>query len=281
MQICDDIGHYLQDIGRNRLLTREEEQFLAHQIKQGDEQARQRFVEANLRLVVSIAEKYQGCGLALDDLIQEGNLGLMVAVERFDAQRGCKFSTYATWWIRQAITRALANKTRVIRLPVHLGDDLRRLSQMETTLAMHFQREPTYQELADALGIRLQRVLEMVAARHTVLSLDHPLEENEDQTLCDLLEETQSGPPEEVVTTRLQHQAVRTRIEETLQRCLTEKEQSVIRLRFGLDDAARGRTLQEVGEALHVTRERARQIEKRALQKLSAIGDLASLIQDM
>ncbi len=280
MQLDGDIAQYLHDIGKRRLLTAEEEQDLAHRIKQGDDQARERFIEANLPLVISIAERYQGYGLPLTDLVQEGNIGLMRAVERFDPTRGRKFSTYAIWWIRQAITRALAEKKRVIRLPVHFNDDIRHLSRMETTLAERLQREPTQQEIADALGICLQKVQEIIAFRQTTLSLDRPLEKDEDLTLGDILEEAQKDHPEESVTLSLQQQELRAHIEDALARCLSAKEQDVIRLRFCLDGKGERRTLHEVAIILHLTRERIRQIEQKALQKLSTVSELASLLEE-
>lgn len=272
------VDQYFHDIGTRSLLTPEEERHLAQRVASGDAQARRQFIEANLKLVVSIAKRYQGQGLALEDLVQEGNIGLMRAVERFDYRRGCKFSTYATWWIRQAITRALADKKRAIRLPVHLHEDIRRLSYRESTLIVQLEREPTVQELADALGMSLAKVHQLIAARQPILSLEYPLHEDGEQSLDDLLAELPTEQPEEAVARQMQQEDLRKRIDAVLARCLSEREQYVIRLRFGLDGGAESRTLQEVGTLLNVTRERVRQIEEKALSKLGAVDELASLI---
>jgi len=267
---------YFREIGSHRLLTAEEEQRLAQRIEAGDEQARTQFVEANLKLVISIARRYQGYGLALEDLIQDGNIGLMRAVERFDYRRGFKFSTFATWWIRQAITRALADKKRTIRLPVHVHEDVRRLSQMEAALSSQLQREPTFQELADALGISLVKVSDLNAARRSILSLDCPLNADEDLTLGDILEETRVERLEEAVTDRVHQQELRAHIDAALTQ-LNVREQHVLKLRYGLE-GAKSHTLQEVGVLLHITRERVRQIEAKALHKLAQVTELAGLL---
>jgi len=272
---------YFRDIGSYHLLTAEEEQCLARRIAAGDEQARQQFLESNLKLVISVARRYQGQGLALEDLIQEGNIGLIRAVERFDYRRGFKFSTYATWWIRQAITRALADKKRAIRLPVHVHEDIRHLSLMETTLSLRLQREPTFQELSSELGFTPEKLRDLVAARHSILSLDYPLINDEEQTLADLLEEPLAEQPDETVTAHMQQRELRARIDAALASSLTEREQRVIRLRYGLDGGAESRTLQEVGMILHVTRERVRQLEAKALQKLAQVTELAGLIGEV
>lgn len=276
----EHLRYYLQEIGTTPLLSPADEQSLAQQIKAGNEQARQQFIEANLRLVVSVAIKYQGCGLDLIDLIQEGNIGLMRAVDKFDYRRGYKFSTYATWWIRQAISRAIADKQRTIRLPVHFQEELRRLSLAEARLAAELDREPTLEELATALNTTLERVHEMRAASRPVLSLDRPLPRfDDDVTLQGLLEEEQEGDPGDEVVDRLHQQELRRRIEAALTRCLSAREQQVIRLRY-LDGRAERRTLEEVGKLLGITRERVRQIEKKAMGKLKTVEELAGLVEE-
>jgi len=275
----DTTNQYLTEISKTPLLSGHEEQSLAQQCKQGDEQARHRFFMANLRLVVSIAKRYQVCGLELDDLIQEGNLGLIRAIEGFDPARGCKFSTYATWWIRQAIMRAIAEKGRTIRLPVHLGDKIRVLKREEAVLTLHLQREPTPAELATFVGLSLQRVQGLLTVTQTIESLDVPLYEDTEATLLDVLEEAKAPLPSEEAEMHLAQQELRDRIRAALTH-LNTQEQRVITLRFGLDENEAHRTLQEVGAILQVTRERVRQIEKKALHKLSQVSDLVHLIQE-
>ena len=277
----EHVYDYLQAIGTTPLLSALEEQQLAQQVEAGNEQAKQRFIEANLRLVVKVATRYQGYGLELIDLIQEGNLGLMRAVGKFNYRRGFKFSTYATWWIRQAITRALAEKTRAIRLPVYVQDVLRRLSLTEARLAAELEREPTLEELASALGTSPERLQELVAASRSILSLDRPLALSDEvgMTLCDRLEAAQEGDPGAGGPLGFQHQERRARIEAALATTLSMREQQVIRLRY-LDDGESRRTLQDVGARLGITRERVRQLEKRALAKLREVEGLASLIGD-
>jgi RNA polymerase primary sigma factor len=262
----DATGLYLTDIGSRPLLTAEEEQRMALQIKAGNEHVRGQFVEANLKLVVSVAKRYQGRGLALEDLIQEGNLGLLRAVEKFDVTRGYRFSTYAFWWIRQAITRAIADQGRTIRLPVHLFDKLNRLKGISLRLQQALGREPTSEELAEHMGINEEKVLELLKARLEPVSLDLPLHEDQELDLLDVIEDRTVPIPPDIAS----HLALRELVEEMLEQ-LTERERMVLSLRYGLFDG-HSRTLSEIGKAFHVTRERIRQIEARALEKLRAPG---------
>jgi RNA polymerase primary sigma factor len=262
VEIADATGQYLNDIGPRPLLTAEEEQHMAMQIKAGNEQARQQFVEANLKLVVSVAKRYQGRGLALEDLIQEGNLGLLRAVEKFDASRGYKFSTYAFWWIRQAITRAIADQGRTIRLPVHLGDKLNRLKGISLCLQQELAREPTAAEIAEHMGISAEKVLELLNATLEPVSLDLPLHEGQDLDLGDVIEDRTTLAPPDAAS----HLMLTELVEDLLER-LTERERTVLSLRYGLADG-HSHTLAEVGKHFQVTRERIRQIEARALDKL-------------
>jgi RNA polymerase primary sigma factor len=258
----DLTGQYLSDIGSGQLLTFEEEQQLAQRIKMGDARAKHLFIEANLKLVVSIAKRYQGHGLALEDLIQEGNLGLLRAVEKFDATRHLKFSTHAFWWIRQAITRAIADQGRTIRLPVHLHDTIYRLIRVSRQLQQDLGREPTEAELAAEMGISPQKVTELIQASQELVSLDLSVGEDEDSSLSDFIEDRSAlAPPDAAGHLLLKEQV------EALLDSLTERERAVVSLRFGLVDG-RSRTLAEVGKAFQVTRERIRQIEVQALRKL-------------
>jgi RNA polymerase primary sigma factor len=275
----DGVGTYLKEIGATPLLTADEEQCLAQQCKHGDEEAKHRFFVANLRLVVHLAQRYQGHGLELDDLIQEGNLGLMRAMERFDPDRGCKFSTYATWWIRQAILRAIAEKGRTIRLPVHLGDKIRALQREEAALTSDLQREPTLSELADAVALSLERVQELRSANRAVESLDVARDEESEITFLDLLSDVSQLPTSEEVYASLAQQELHEHIQAALMH-LNAQEQRVITLRYGLDGRDEKRTLQEVGAIMRVTRERVRQIEKKALQKLSTVTDLVRFVEE-
>lgn len=255
-------GQYLSDIGWHRLLTFDQEQQLAERINAGDEQAKQQFIEANLKLVVSIAKRYQGRGLALEDLIQEGNIGLLRAVEKFDATKRLKFSTHAFWWIRQSITRAIADQGRTIRLPVHLRDTINRLKRVHDRLRQLLGREPTEEELATHLGMSLKRVQELIQVSQEPLSLDWPLNEDEDLDIGDLVEDRTALAPPDVT----EHLSLKEQVVGLLDR-LTERERAVVSLRFGLVDG-RSHTLEEVGKEFQVTRERIRQIETKALRKL-------------
>ena len=260
----DATGQYLNDIGTRPLLSAEEEQRMAMQIKAGNEHVRRQFVEANLKLVVSVAKRYQGRGLALEDLIQEGNLGLMRAVEKFDSAKGYKFSTYAFWWIRQAITRAIAEQGRTIRLPVYLGDKINRLKGISLRLQQELGRQPTAEELAEHMGISAEKVQELMKASQEPVSLDLPITEGQDLDLSDVIEDRTALAPADAAS----HLALTELVEDLLER-LTERERAVLSLRYGLADG-RSRTLEEVGKAFQVTRERIRQIEARALDKLRA-----------
>ena len=258
----DGISQYLGDIGAHRRLSAEEEQRMAQQIKAGDEQTRQRFIEANLKLVVSVAKRYQGRGLALDDLIQEGNIGLLRAIDKFDAGLGYKFSTYATWWIRQAVMRAIADQGRTIRLPVHMGEKLARLRRIRQHLQHTLDRDPTIEELAQQMGLSPEKVEELIQVSLEPISLDQTVNEEQDMDLGDLIVDRSVPDPPDAAS----HLLLKAQVEDMLD-LLTERERAVVSLRFGLDDE-RSRTLEEVGNVLHVTRERIRQIEARALDKL-------------
>ena len=253
---------YLKEIGEIPLLTPEEEAELAQRIEAGDEQAKKRLAEGNLRLVVSIAKRYTGHGLQLLDLIQEGNIGLMKAVEKFDYRRGFKFSTYATWWIRQSMTRSIADQSRTIRIPVHMVENINRLTRAARALTQELEREPTAAELAERLGITEERVYEIQKFAMEPVSLETPVGDEEDTHLGDFIKDEQgSVPADEAAMTVLREQ-----LGEVL-KTLSPREQQVIRLRFGLDDG-HVRTLEEVGQRFNVTRERIRQIEGKALRKL-------------
>jgi RNA polymerase primary sigma factor len=259
----DTITAYLREIGRVPMLSHAQEIDLAKRIEAGDKEAVQQFVLANLRLVVSIAKRYVGRGLSLLDLIQEGNIGLMRAVQRYDWRRGHRFSTHATWWIRQAISRAVADKGRAIRLPVYVNTALNRVRRERQRLVQEMGRDPSEQELADALGMDVERLHELEAAPGTPISLELPVGEDEEQELGDVLADEGGASPEEVATTRTMKQEVR----DVLEDVLTPRERLVLQLRFGLDN---GHTfpLEQVGRQLGITRERVRQIEAGALAKL-------------
>ncbi|HPT82307.1 MAG TPA: RNA polymerase sigma factor RpoD [Limnochordia bacterium] len=258
----DPVRMYLKEIGRVPLLTAEEEVELAKRIEQGDQEAARKLAEANLRLVVSIAKRYVGRGMQLLDLIQEGNLGLIKAVEKFDYRKGFKFSTYATWWIRQAITRSIADQARTIRIPVHMVETINKLTRVSRQLLQELGRAPTPEEIAEAMDMPAERVREIMKIAQEPVSLETPIGEEEDSHLGDFIEDQEATAPAEAAAfTMLQEQ-----LEEVLE-SLTPREQQVLKLRFGLEDG-RGRTLEEVGQVFGVTRERIRQIEAKALRKL-------------
>ena len=258
----DPVRMYLKEIGKVPLLSADEELQLAKRIEEGNEAAKKRLSEANLRLVVSIAKRYVGRGMQFLDLIQEGNLGLMKAVEKFDFRKGYKFSTYATWWIRQAITRAIADQARTIRIPVHMVETINRLIRVQRQLLQEYGREPFPEEIAKEMDMPVDRVREIMKISQEPVSLETPIGEEEDSHLGDFVEDEHiPTPPEAAAYTLLGEQ-----LAEVLD-TLTEREQKVLRLRFGLDDG-RARTLEEVGKEFQVTRERIRQIEAKALRKL-------------
>lgn len=261
--ISDDPVHlYLKEIGNYPLLTMEEEVELAKRIEEGDEVAKQTLAESNLRLVVSIAKRYVGRGLSFLDLIQEGNLGLIKAVDKFDYSKGFKFSTYATWWIRQAITRSIADQSRTIRIPVHMSEIINKTYRISRTLLQELGREPTEQEIADAMDMTVEKIREVIKISSDPISLDIPIGEEEDSHLGDFIrDENIMGPEESASYSILRDQILK------LLDTLTEREQRVLILRFGLTDG-RTRTLEEVGKEFNVTRERIRQIEAKALRKL-------------
>ncbi|QUL99469.1 MAG: RNA polymerase sigma factor RpoD [Candidatus Fermentithermobacillus carboniphilus] len=258
----DPVRMYLKEIGRVPLLTAEEEVELAKRMEMGDKEAKQRLIEANLRLVVSIAKRYVGRGMLFLDLIQEGNMGLIKAVEKFDYRKGYKLSTYATWWIRQAITRAIADQARTIRIPVHMVETINKLIRIERQLLQQLGRSPTAEEIAEEMGITPDKVREIQKIAQEPVSLETPIGEEEDSHLGDFIEDEDAPAPAEAASFLL----LREQIEEVLD-TLNEREQKVLRLRFGLDDG-KARTLEEVGREFGVTRERIRQIEAKALRKL-------------
>ena len=260
--IDDPVRMYLKEIGKVALLTPEQEVDLAQRMEKGDEEAKRRLIEANLRLVVSIAKKYVGRGMLFLDLIQEGNLGLIRAVEKFDWRKGYKFSTYATWWIRQAITRALADQARTIRIPVHMVETINKLVRVSRRLPQELGREPSDDEIGEEMGITPEKVREIVKVSQDPVSLETPIGEEEDSHLGDFIEDQDALAPAEAASfTMLKEQ-----LEDVLE-TLTPRERKVLKLRFGLDDG-RPRTLEEVGREFGVTRERIRQIEAKALRKL-------------
>lgn len=258
----DPVKMYLKDIGRVPLLSADDEIDLAKRMAEGDESAKLKLSEANLRLVVSIAKRYVGRGMQFLDLIQEGNLGLMKAVEKFDYQKGFKFSTYATWWIRQAITRAIADQARTIRIPVHMVETINKQVRVSRVLLQELGREPTPAEIAEEMGISETRVMEIQKIAQDPVSLETPIGEEEDSHIGDFLEdETATAPSDTVAFTMLKEQLI------SVLDTLTPREEKVLRLRYGIDDG-RPRTLEEVGKEFNVTRERIRQIEAKALRKL-------------
>ena len=258
----DPVRMYLKEIGKIPLLTIEEELELAKRMELGDENAKKRLAEANLRLVVSIAKRYVGRGMQFLDLIQEGNLGLIKAVEKFDYTKGFKFSTYATWWIRQAITRSIADQARTIRIPVHMVETINRQIRVSRQLLQELGREPTMEEIAEKMELPVERVREIRKISQEPVSLETPIGEEEDSHLGDFIQDDHVAVPADAATFTLLHE----QLMETLQ-TLTDREQKVLKLRFGLDDG-RPRTLEEVGKVFNVTRERIRQIEAKALRKL-------------
>lgn len=262
VSIEDPVRMYLKEIGKVPLLTAEEEIELAKRMELGDEEAKKRLAEANLRLVVSIAKRYVGRGMLFLDLIQEGNLGLIKAVEKFDYRKGYKFSTYATWWIRQAITRAIADQARTIRIPVHMVETINKLIRVSRQLLQELGREPIPEEIAEEMNMPVERVREILKISQEPVSLETPIGEEEDSHLGDFIQDDNVPVPADAAAfTLLKEQLV-----EVLS-TLTDREQKVLRLRFGLDDG-RARTLEEVGKEFNVTRERIRQIEAKALRKL-------------
>ena len=262
VSIEDPVRMYLKEIGKVPLLSAEEEIELAKRMELGDQEAKKRLAEANLRLVVSIAKRYVGRGMLFLDLIQEGNLGLIKAVEKFDYRKGYKFSTYATWWIRQAITRAIADQARTIRIPVHMVETINKLIRESRQLLQELGREPLPEEIAERMGISVERVREILKISQEPVSLETPIGEEEDSHLGDFIQDQNVPVPAEAAASNL----LRDQLNEVLD-TLTEREQKVLRLRFGMDDG-RARTLEEVGKEFQVTRERIRQIEAKALRRL-------------
>ena len=262
LAIDDPVRMYLKEIGKIPLLTPEREMYLAEQISLGDKKAKDELIEANLRLVVSIAKRHVGKGMYFLDLIQEGNLGLIKAVEKFDYSKGYKFSTYATWWIRQAITRAIADQARTIRIPVHMVETIHKVSRTTRQLLQELGREPTTDEVAEALGMTADKVREIMKIAQDPVSLETPIGEEEDSHLGDFVEDNDSPAPSDSASYSLLREQLC-----NILHTLTPREEQVIKLRFGLEDG-RPRTLEEVGKKFEITRERIRQIEAKALRKL-------------
>ncbi|MEE6674728.1 RNA polymerase sigma factor RpoD [Pediococcus acidilactici] len=262
VKINDPVRMYLKEIGRVSLLTADEEVALALRIEKGDERAKQELAEANLRLVVSIAKRYVGRGMQFLDLIQEGNMGLMKAVEKFDYQKGFKFSTYATWWIRQAITRAIADQARTIRIPVHMVETINKLIRIQRQLLQDLGREPMPEEIGAEMDMPSDKVREILKIAQEPVSLETPIGEEDDSHLGDFIEDQEATSPADHAA----YELLKEQLEGVLD-TLTDREENVLRLRFGLDDG-RTRTLEEVGKVFGVTRERIRQIEAKALRKL-------------
>lgn len=268
----DSVRLYLREIGKIPLLSAEEELKLAYEIKAGDKEAKDKMAEANMRLVVSIAKRYVGRGLDLLDLIQEGNTGLLRAVEKFDPDKGFKFSTYATWWIRQAITRAIADQARTIRIPVHMVETINKLLRTQRRLTQELNREPTNEEIAEAMEIEVDKVEHIMKIKQDISSLDASIrDDEEDSVLSDFIEDEDTVSPEESATNQLLKEQVK-----DILGALTEREQKILKLRFGLEDGKQ-HTLEEVGQEFSVTRERIRQIEAKALAKLRKHKDAKKL----
>ncbi|RAP76692.1 RNA polymerase sigma factor RpoD [Paenibacillus montanisoli] len=262
IKINDPVRMYLKEIGRVPLLSADDEVELAKRIENGDEEAKRRLAEANLRLVVSIAKRYVGRGMLFLDLIQEGNMGLIKAVEKFDHTKGYKFSTYATWWIRQAITRAIADQARTIRIPVHMVETINKLVRVSRQLLQELGREPSPEEIAAEMDLSTEKVREIMKIAQEPVSLETPIGEEDDSHLGDFIEDQEALAPADAAA----YELLKEQLEDVLD-TLTEREENVLRLRFGLDDG-RTRTLEEVGKVFGVTRERIRQIEAKALRKL-------------
>ncbi len=262
ININDPVRMYLKEIGKISLLSLDEELELSHRVVEGDEAAKRKLAESNLRLVVSIAKRYVGRGMLFLDLIQEGNIGLMKAVDKFDSSKGYKFSTYATWWIRQAITRAIADQARTIRVPVHMVETINRMTRHQRQLTLELNREPTEEEIAERMKVPVEKVREIIKISQDPVSLDTPIGEEEDSHLGDFIPDERSMSPEEYATNEILKDEI-----STVLMTLTDREEQVLKLRFGLIDGT-CRTLEEVGQIFGVTRERIRQIEAKALRKL-------------
>ena len=262
LALTDPVRMYLKEIGRVPLLTQEEEQALAQRIEEGDEAAKNQMIEANLRLVVAVAKRYVGRGMHFLDLIQEGNMGLLKAVEKFDYRKGYKFSTYATWWIRQSITRAIADQARTIRIPVHMVETINKVARASHQLVQELGREPNAREIADFLDLPLSKVEEIMKLSQEPISLETPVGEEDDSHLGDFIQDSEVSEPMEAATAN----SLREQLEKALA-MLTPREEKVLRLRFGFEDG-KTHTLEEVGKEFNVTRERVRQIESKALRRL-------------